>query len=167
MMWFWCWASDHWPLIQWPPSWAPHPWVGASVNNVKSVFQIFRESPWDIVGDAHLARWWMTQSGTVVLWAQSSVVWSHASLAKHWIGWNLRRPPGNQWCHILNGAQHLVNVQSWHPICQAPMVDDGLNFDSHLWQGCYREILRPEMHPDEIEFLSWCEFWLLEIYNAL
>ena len=150
-MWFWRCTSNHCPPILRSPSWAPHPWVDTSVNRMKSLSWNLRDSPWDTACDAHQDRWWMTQTGTVILWAQFSYVWSNASLAHHCMSQNLRRPLGTNGA-IISARRHCLmmdwtlihvfgrgaTVKSWVLKCM-PMK-------SNSWVGVSSDILKFMIH---------------------
>ena len=157
-MWHDLWDADHCPCVEREPNWAPQPELDASVKRVTSVSLVARGRPCRTAGDNHHATSDRTHCGTWIRSDQFPVLWHQVVVAHHWTG---RRR-----------TNEAMNTSMPRSLCRSLAVMFGLaiqcwwtdwTFTRIFRQGRHCETLSVELHPNELEVLTWCEIGLLEV----
>ena len=159
------WDADHFPCVEREPNWAPQPELDASMKRVISIFLVARGRPCRTAGDAHQAP--LTEP-TKELWSSRS-----SSLSSGTMLWRPTTGPEEDGS-LPRCTSEAINSSMPSNLCRSQAVMFRLVIQCWWTDWTLRRIfgrgatvncLSVELHPDELEVLTWNEVWLLIVYD--
>ena len=159
------WDADHFSCVEREPNWAPQPELDASMKRVISISLVARGRPCRTAGDAHQAP--LTEP-TKELWSSRS-----SSLSSGTMLWRPTTGPEEDGS-LPHCTSEAINSSMPSNLCRSQAVMFRLVIQCWWTDWTLRRIfgrgatvncLSVELHPDELEVLTWNEVWLLIVYD--